>query len=208
MFWSALGIDRALVSIGIYDIEGQVLQYPIGAVLFSLMVPPTVYWANRTKPAVAALRTRLTYLFGLSYAGWGYFFDAFFYDMFFFGFFKTLVCTCFMGVVVRSGAHAILAFPALALSIVWYFASLGLAQHDYTPAGISATAFWNLIMGFTGLVWVWSESRPKAVKATEPCPKCKYDLTGLSQEMPCPECGRSRGSSSERIDDEQESTPT
>jgi len=95
-----------------------------------------------------------------------------------------------LGRLVRVNTFDMTHHPALPLRPIW----LGLLVNT-----AFYTASWFIPLGGVGLMRRWRRRRRGQ------CPRCAYDLAGLTPGQPCPECGQAR--SSARVESHQADTP-
>ena len=83
-------------------------------------------------------------------------------------------------------------------TIKWWSFDSGWHRAGWTPAKrvyFVLIPIWvpGLVIAAVGLGCAWYWRRVFRVKYLEVCAGCGYDLRGLSNEKPCPECGAARG---------------
>lgn len=175
--------------------EAALVAAVIGAGLFCVAIPPLMYHLYSAVPGEDRRRFRSAMIFGASFLVWGLLLAPLFGG--FFGVLYGLVCALFFGISCRSLALGLAAFFSAPLAVLSgaATANIGISNSLDTPWTsllVEAVVAWNVLITVTTALWVARAKRRLALQGPSCCGECNYDLTGLADDAPCPECGAIR----------------
>ncbi|MFG0285327.1 MAG: hypothetical protein ACF8R7_12985 [Phycisphaerales bacterium JB039] len=159
--------------------------FACGGALFAIYAPAAARWSR----ALAAHDIRLLFVFGLSFAGWGFLLLPMLGGLF--GLLHAITCTAAILAMVRDWRVAVAPIPALAPA--WAVTFRLSEGPNALPVGqivwmLIPVLVWNIEMSVVFAGWsAWRRVHPLPDPAKH-CAACGYDLAGLREPI-CPECG-------------------